>query len=201
MFSDACLFDTSQRERIRVTRLTTKRNHNHCMQHNFHSGRASFMVWGAISYDWKSPLVFLDDTGPKGVIDKDYLHQVLEPIVAPAFINLLEYDASPKAQYIEDQAPIHATGRMLRETKNIPGIPLHKRPPSSPDLNPIKNVWWILKQRIKAWDTFPQNIHNLRKAVQEESDQLQPSAWKQYIASMPVRLAQVKERKVMQIEF
>jgi len=201
MFSDKCVFDTSQRGSVWVTRLPTERYHDHCMQHNFHSGHAYFMVWGAISYNWKSPLVFLDGTGPKGVIVKDYLHQVLEPIVAPAFMDLLEYDASPEAQYIEDQAPIHGTGRMLRETKNILGIPLHKRPPSSPDFNPIENVWRILKQRIKARDTFPQNIHDLIKAVQEEWDHLQPSAWNQYIDNMPVRLAQVKERKGMQTEF
>ena len=90
---------------------------------------------------------------------------------------------------------------MLRETKNILGIPLHKLPPSSPDLNPIKNLWQILKQRMKARDIFPQNIHDLRNVVQEAWDHLQPSAWNQYIGSMPVRLAQVKEQKGMQTKF
>jgi len=48
------------------------------------------------------------------MIVKDYSHQVLEPIITPAFINLLEYDALPEAQYIEDQleAQIHGTSRI-----------------------------------------------------------------------------------------
>jgi len=85
--------------------------------------------------------------------------------------------------------------------KNILGFPLPKLPPSSPDLNLIENLWQILKQRLKARDIFPQNIHVLRNVVQEEWDHLQPSAWNQYIESMPVRPAQVKEQKRMQTEF
>jgi hypothetical protein len=43
------------------------------------------MVWGGISYSWKSPLIFSDGTGKRGVRASDYLEQVLEPVVAPAF--------------------------------------------------------------------------------------------------------------------
>jgi hypothetical protein len=45
----------------------------------------SAIVWGAISYNWKSPLIFLDGTGKRGVQVSDYLDQVLGPMVAPAF--------------------------------------------------------------------------------------------------------------------
>jgi hypothetical protein len=43
------------------------------------------MVWGAVSYNWKSPLIFLDDTGKRGVRALDYLEQVLEPGSRPFF--------------------------------------------------------------------------------------------------------------------
>jgi hypothetical protein len=44
------------------------------------------MVFGAISYNWKSELVILRGTGKrKGVTAHDYLVQVLKPVIAPAF--------------------------------------------------------------------------------------------------------------------
>lgn len=71
MYSDESSFDTSKRGSTWVTRLSGERHHDHCLQHTFHSGRGSVMVWGAISYDWKSPLVVLKGTGKRGVTAKD----------------------------------------------------------------------------------------------------------------------------------
>jgi len=39
-------------------------------------------------------------------------------------------------------------------------------PPNSPDLNPIKNVWKILKSRVKQWK--PRNAEELREAIKAE---------------------------------
>jgi hypothetical protein len=83
MYSDECSFDTSARGTTWVTRLRHERYHDHCTDHDFQSGRASVMVWGAISYNWKSPLIFLDGTEKRGVQASDYLEQVLEPVVRP----------------------------------------------------------------------------------------------------------------------
>jgi hypothetical protein len=80
MYSDKCLFDTSARGTTWVTRLRRERYHDHCIDHDFQSGRASAMVWGAISYNRKSSSIFfLDGTGKSGVLASDYLEQVLEP--------------------------------------------------------------------------------------------------------------------------
>jgi hypothetical protein len=108
------------------------------------------MAWGAISYNWKSPLVILRGTGRKGVTAKDYCEQVLEPVIGPAFSGLLSYDASTSGQFVEDQAPIHGTRKALVEVKERLGIPLHLRLSCSPDLNPIENVWRTIKSSIKA---------------------------------------------------
>jgi transposase len=74
------------------------------------------------------------------------------------------------------------------------GIPLHHRPASSPDLNPIENVWRIMKQRIKARPKFPDTVEKMRIAVLEEWNRLQPKDWNRFIDSMPDRLAEVKWR-------
>ena len=39
-------------------------------------------------------------------------------------------------------------------------------PPNSPDLNPIKGVWRILKQRVKKWKVH--NTEELREAIEAE---------------------------------
>jgi len=39
-------------------------------------------------------------------------------------------------------------------------------PPNSPDLNLIKNVWRILRSRLKQWK--PTNAKKLREAIKAE---------------------------------
>ncbi|KAH0610312.1 uncharacterized protein H6S33_011839 [Morchella sextelata] len=194
MYSDECTFDTSARGSAWVTRLPGERFHEDCIQYTFNSGRGSVHVWGAISYNWKSELVFLDGTGGKGICAKDYMEQVLEPIVAPAFMGLLDYDASTGGLYVEDRAPWHGTKKALVEVKKILDIPLHSRPAQSPDLNPIENVWRIMKQRIKARSQFPNTVKLMAKAIQEEWDRLESKDWNGFIDSMPTRLQEVKKR-------
>jgi transposase len=199
MYSDESTFDTSRRGSAWVTRLSTERDHNDCIQHTFNSGRASVPVWGAISYNWKSELVFLKPTGKRGITASDYQHQVLEPIVGPAFNNYLTgYSPSSEGLFVEDQAPWHGTKQALVDVKRDLGIPLHKRPPSSPDLNPIENVWRIMKQRIKARAHFPGTYAEMCKAVQEEWDRLKPSDWNPLIDSMVERVKECEKRKGMQ---
>ena len=87
------------------------------MEHSQRPGRGSVMVWGAISYDWKSPLVFLEGTGKKGVQALDYYNQVLVPVVGPAFNGLLDYEGMEEGGlYVEDQVSVHGTkGRWERK--------------------------------------------------------------------------------------
>jgi hypothetical protein len=97
---------------------------------------------------------------------------------------------------------IPSFSRFLKlEVKKALGIPVHPRPSSSPDLNPIENVWSVIKQRIKACSMFPSTIEEMKVAVQEEWDRLQPADFNKYIDSMPERLQQLKERRGMQTQY
>jgi hypothetical protein len=96
----------------------------------------------------------------------DYYEQVLEPIVTPAFQGLLSYkgylaqstEGGDWGLYVEDQASVHGTRKVLVEAKRLLAIPLHSRPATSPDLNPIENVWRTMKQRIKVRARFPSTL-------------------------------------------
>ena len=155
------------------------------------------MVYGAISYNWKSKLVFFQRSRGKGICTRDYLNQVPKPVIAPAFSWKTDYHGVlQRGRYVEDHAPIHGTKGLLNVEKALLGIPLHYRPASSPDLNPIENVWSILKQRIKAYPVFPNTVEKLKAVVvQDEWDRLQPEDWNKYIDSMPDRVAEVNQRK------
>lgn len=98
------------------------------------------IVQSTISYDYKSLSVFLNSTERKRVTVKNYIEQVLEPAVAPAFLVQLRFNESSGSLYVEDYTPVHEVKLALVEVKKSLGIPLHLRLSFSPDLNPIKNI-------------------------------------------------------------
>jgi hypothetical protein len=138
----------------------------------------------------------LDGTGKRRVQASDYLEQVLEPVVVPAFQGLLRYGGYRAKQdedeewgsYVENHAPVHGTKKAQVEAKRVLEIPLHEGPSSSPDLNPIENVWRILKQRIKQRSRFPSTLSEMKQAVQEGWDTLQASDFNKYIDSILGRI-------------
>jgi transposase len=58
-------------------------------------------------------------------------------------------------------------------------------PANSPDLNPIENVWRILKYRIGK--RLPRNLTELRQYLIEEWDRLSLEDYDKYIKEMPQR--------------
>jgi len=101
------------------------------------------MIWGAIGWDYKSELVFMEKLPTRrGICSKAYLQQVLEPIVFPLFDTL-----NAEYIFIEDGAKVYASSARLLRLEH--GIRSFKWPPSSPDLNPIEKVWRWIKEELK----------------------------------------------------
>ena len=59
----------------------------------------------------------------------------------------------------------------------------------------------MMKQRIKARKHFPDTLSEMRKAVQEEWDRLNPEDFNKYIDSMPERLREVKRLQGLATRF
>jgi len=77
------------------------------------------MIWGAIGWNYKSLLVFLEKLPErKGIYSKAYLQQVLEPVVFPLFDELgVEYI------FMEDGAKVHkGKARLPRLQHGIRGF-------------------------------------------------------------------------------
>ena len=71
--SDEVTFETGKRGRIYVTRRPEEKNCQTCIQSVYRSGRVSVIVQGVISWDQKSPLVFLvKEKGRRGICSQAY---------------------------------------------------------------------------------------------------------------------------------
>jgi transposase len=153
------------------------------------------MVWGAIGWNYKSPLVFLEkEEGRKGICSHAYLTQVLKPVVFPHFDSLSEQEKESFI-FIEDGAKVHkGHARLPCLNKGIRGF---RWPPSSPDLNLIEKVWRWMKQEITKLPNPPTLKAELRIILQELWDQVEPENWRYLNERLTCKLEDVIEVKGM----
>lgn len=85
---------------------------------------------------------------------------------------------------MEDGASAH-TARATRELHQSLGILQIRWPANSPDLNPIENVWRILKYRVGK--RFPKTEAEVRQYAEEEWAKLQLSDIEKYVNNMKER--------------
>jgi transposase len=81
------------------------------------------------------------------------------------------------------------------------GIELLEWPPSSPDLNPIGNLWAELKRHLGTYKYPLGGMLELWEHVQTEWDGIEPEYCHRLIESMPDRMAQVLHRKGGAIDY
>ncbi|KAJ8362960.1 hypothetical protein SKAU_G00117910 [Synaphobranchus kaupii] len=84
---------------------------------------------------------------------------------------------------MDDNAPAHR-GRIIRERLLETGVPQMEWPALSPDLNPIENLWDQLTHRVEARNSVPQNLNDLRAALQEEWDAMPQQTISRLVNSM-----------------
>ena len=66
----------------------------------------------------------------------------------------------------QDNAPAH-TAKVVKEYFALKDIKSLDWPPQSPDLNPIENLWAIIKHKLYENITFPKNRNELIERVQK----------------------------------
>jgi DDE superfamily endonuclease len=71
------------------------------------------------------------------------------------------------------------------------GIECLQWPAQSPDLNPIENIWKLLKDNVRRRNPFPRTREELSAALAEEWDKLDPAFFVEVVRSMPRRIAEV----------
>lgn len=148
------------------------------------------MIWGAFSAKGKSKLFFVDKT-----LNSEGYQRILKSHVLPYVRKYFK-----KSEYIfqQDNAPCHnsaSTKAFMRQK----GINTMEWPANSADLNPIENIWGIMKVKISQRN--PKNVEELKQFIQEEWNNINPTTIKNLINSKKNRVKEVIEKKGEKINY
>jgi len=195
IFSDeTCVEIGKQSRQIRVWRYTGERYDVECLTPTFKSGRRSLMVWGCFVGEIKGPLIFCDEIKEeKEKISANIYLKILESYFLP-FKHTAHELVGGGVMFQQDNAPIH-TARIVTKWFETNNIKIIDWPAASPDLNPIENIWKLLKNNVQKRDNFPRTISDLKIALKEEWAKCDTSILRDIIDSMPRRITAVLQSK------
>ncbi len=134
----------------------------------------SVMIWGAMSSAGVGPLCFL-----KTNVTAPVYQEILEHFMLPSADQLFK-DADFIFQ--QDLAPAH-TAKSTKSWLNDHGVGVLDWPANSPDLNPIENLWGIVKRKMR--NKRPKNADELKATVKETWASIPPQQCHKLITSMP----------------
>ena len=93
---------------------------------------------------------------------------------------------------MQDGAPSHRA-KSVKNFLASNNIPLLEWPGNSPDLNPIKNAWKMLKDEVEK--SRPTSIHKLKEDLVKLWVTMDASYFEKLATSMPERLRMVLKNK------
>ncbi|UYV74806.1 Transposase [Cordylochernes scorpioides] len=176
VFSDESRFClSSDSRRVRVWRRRGERSNPAAIVERPTVRQRGIMVWGAIAYDSRSPLLRIQGT----MTAQRYVDDVLRTVTLPYLQGV------PNALYQQDNARPHTT-RISQQA--LQGVQMLPWPPYSPDLSPIEHVWDIIGRRLHALPQ-PRSEEELWQMVEREWRAIPQDAIRTLIDSLPRRVA------------
>ncbi|UYV71963.1 hypothetical protein LAZ67_9001368 [Cordylochernes scorpioides] len=176
VFSDESRFClSSDSRRVRVWRRRGERSNPAAIVERPTVRQRGIMVWGAIAYDSRSPLLRIQGT----MTAQRYVDDVLRPVTLPYLQGV------PNALYQQDNARPHTARISQQALQDVQMLPW---PPYSPDLSPIEHVWDIIGRRLHALPQ-PRSEDELWQMVEREWRAISQDAIRTLIDSLPRRVA------------
>ncbi|UYV75306.1 Transposase [Cordylochernes scorpioides] len=176
VFSDESRFClSSDSRRVRVWRRRGERSNPAAIVERPTVRQRGIMVWGAIAYDSRSPLLRIQGT----MTAQRYVDDVLRPVTLPYLQGV------PNALYQQDNARPHTARISQQALQDVQMLPW---PPYSPDLSPIEHVWDIIGRRLHALPQ-PRSEDELWQMVEREWRAIPLDAIRTLIDSLPRRVA------------
>lgn len=176
VFSDESRFCfSSDSRRVRVWRRRGDRSNPAAIVERPTARQRGIMVWGAIAYDSRSPLVRIQGT----MTAQRYVDDVLRPVALPYLQGV------PNALYQQDNARPH-TARISQRA--LQGVQMLSWPPFSPDLSPIEHIWDVIGRHLQTLP-LPRSEDELWQMVDREWRAIPQDAIRTLIDSVPRRVA------------
>jgi transposase len=145
----------------------------------FKSGRTTVGVWGCIDYTFKGKLVILPpNTHMNSTI---YCNTILNDNGYPMYQQVMEEYGD--AVWQDDGAKYH-TSKMVKEWRQSMKMTRMEWPAQSPDLNPIENLWHIIKISICKRRYKIHSAAELGEIILEEWDKIDTGVIQKIIRSM-----------------
>lgn len=145
---------------------------------------SSLMVWGCFSYYGLGELVFLE----KNItMNKERYLELLCDYLPSSF------GKCRGEFFMQDGAPCHTAKDIKLWLKDCMIPYFENWPGNSPDLNPIENLWNIIKRNLRGKDTS--SLPKLQAAIQESWDSFSDTHLQNLASSVPKRLKDVIKRK------
>jgi transposase len=188
IWTDESSFEIGKNTRQTVVwRKVDERHRSECLAPTFKSGRTSTMVWGAFVASTKLPLVFMP---PGRRTATDFVEIVYEPVLGPF---LEAQGTASNLILMEDGAPVHRsnTPKCWRQSRKLKKL---EWPANSPDLNPIENLWKLLKDHVQQKHR-PAHANEMNMALTTEWEAITSEKLESLVASMPERIAAVIRAK------
>jgi hypothetical protein len=145
----------------------------------------SVMVWGAIALGKKSELVILD---PEKRSAQDFVDQVCEGRLK-RFL-----DEVDDALLMKDGAPIHRS-KIAQKWRDDNGVEKMVWPAQSPDMNPIENLWKIMKGIMQSKFKPGMNREEFEQVIRDAWESIEITKVDSLIETMPTRISALKDQK------
>lgn len=188
IWTDESSFEIGRNSRqIRVWRKAYERYSSKCLAPIFKSGRTSVMVWGAFSGFDKSPLVIIPRENRSA---RDFVDLIYEGTLSGFYFL---HDHREDIILMEDGAPVHRS-KLPKLWREAHGIKKLKWPANSPDLNPIENLWKIVKDKVQS-TSRPHNKEELVESLHRVWEEIPSDILQTLIATMPARVKEVISAK------
>lgn len=173
---------------VYVTRQSHETYHEDCLTTRFRKYSA-VMFWGAISLKGGALDSQVFDGG--SIDSARYISEILPTLNDIRLRHIISNDGEEPI-FQQDNASIHVSRATLAMLRTM-GLKLLAWPANSPDLNPIENIWAILKRRVGAH--YPTTRAAVTTAVEAEWPQLTLEDIRHCIESMPQRCQAVIDAK------
>ncbi|KAJ1300832.1 hypothetical protein OPQ81_002472 [Rhizoctonia solani] len=143
-------------------------------------GGGHIMVWACIGWHGPGYMCKID-----GNLNKELYVEILDD----EFKQTLEYYGLDMEEVIlmQDNASAHKA-KIVQDWFQEHGLEVFEWPANSPDLNPIENLWELIKRELYSYDTPASGMLELWTRVQEVWDKVTTQQCQDLIESMPRRI-------------